>query len=244
MRQSDVVPRSKASPRHYAMLGDLNTRPRTTYLARVLEAPPGSDGRGVKPLFHDGRADKPHPMTAGSAVLEGRAGATPTIGDKISAIVLERAALGLEMAAWPSAPTGFAVHARVPRPPSATCSARASASGASTSRWRWGFAIANCVWWIGIGHAGTFISAVLLLLRQKWRTSINRFAEAMTLFAAWRWPASSRCCTSAGPGTSTGSCAVPRTPWVCGRNGAARWSGISSRSRPTSSSRSCSGTSA
>lgn len=48
----------------------------------------------------------------------------------------------------------------------------------------WGFAIANCVWWIGIGHAGTFISAVLLLLRQKWRTSINRFAEAMTLLAA------------------------------------------------------------
>ena len=48
----------------------------------------------------------------------------------------------------------------------------------------WGFAIANCVWWIGIGHAGTFISAVLLLARQKWRTSINRFAEAMTLFAA------------------------------------------------------------
>jgi molybdopterin-containing oxidoreductase family membrane subunit len=47
----------------------------------------------------------------------------------------------------------------------------------------WGFAIANVVWWIGIGHAGTFISAVLLLLRQKWRTSINRFAEAMTLFA-------------------------------------------------------------
>jgi molybdopterin-containing oxidoreductase family membrane subunit len=48
----------------------------------------------------------------------------------------------------------------------------------------WGFAIANCVWWIGIGHAGTFISAVLLLLRQRWRTAINRFAEAMTLFAA------------------------------------------------------------
>ncbi|MFP3559565.1 hydrogenase, partial [Paraburkholderia sp. SIMBA_049] len=48
----------------------------------------------------------------------------------------------------------------------------------------WGFAIGNFVWWIGIGHAGTFISAFLLLLRQKWRTSINRFAEAMTLFAA------------------------------------------------------------
>jgi Ni/Fe-hydrogenase subunit HybB-like protein len=47
----------------------------------------------------------------------------------------------------------------------------------------WGFAIINFVWWIGIGHAGTLISAILLLLRQTWRTSINRFAEAMTLFA-------------------------------------------------------------
>ncbi|MEE9146436.1 MAG: NrfD/PsrC family molybdoenzyme membrane anchor subunit, partial [Candidatus Tectomicrobia bacterium] len=47
----------------------------------------------------------------------------------------------------------------------------------------WGFAIINFVWWIGIGHAGTLISAILLLLHQQWRTSINRFAEAMTLFA-------------------------------------------------------------
>jgi molybdopterin-containing oxidoreductase family membrane subunit len=47
----------------------------------------------------------------------------------------------------------------------------------------WGFDIINFVWWIGIGHAGTLISAILLLLRQEWRMSINRFAEAMTLFA-------------------------------------------------------------
>jgi molybdopterin-containing oxidoreductase family membrane subunit len=47
----------------------------------------------------------------------------------------------------------------------------------------WGFAITNFVWWIGIGHAGTLISAFLLLMRQQWRTSINRFAEAMTIFA-------------------------------------------------------------
>jgi molybdopterin-containing oxidoreductase family membrane subunit len=47
----------------------------------------------------------------------------------------------------------------------------------------WGFDIVNFVWWIGIGHAGTLISAILLLLNQSWRTSINRFAEAMTLFA-------------------------------------------------------------
>lgn len=47
----------------------------------------------------------------------------------------------------------------------------------------WGFAIITFVWWIGIGHAGTFISAILLLLNQQWRTSINRLTEAMTLFA-------------------------------------------------------------
>jgi molybdopterin-containing oxidoreductase family membrane subunit len=47
----------------------------------------------------------------------------------------------------------------------------------------WGFAITNFVWWIGIGHAGTLISAILLLMHQKWRTSINRLAEAMTIFA-------------------------------------------------------------
>lgn len=47
----------------------------------------------------------------------------------------------------------------------------------------WAFAIVNFVWWIGIGHAGTFISAILLLLHQQWRTSINRLTEAMTLFA-------------------------------------------------------------
>ncbi len=47
----------------------------------------------------------------------------------------------------------------------------------------WAFDITNFVWWIGIGHAGTLISAILLLFKQTWRTSINRFAEAMTLFA-------------------------------------------------------------
>ena len=47
----------------------------------------------------------------------------------------------------------------------------------------WGWAIVNFVWWIGIGHAGTLISAILFLFRQRWRTSINRFAEAMTIFA-------------------------------------------------------------
>ncbi len=47
----------------------------------------------------------------------------------------------------------------------------------------WGWAIVNFVFWVGIGHAGTLISAILFMLRQRWRTSINRFAEAMTIFA-------------------------------------------------------------
>jgi len=47
----------------------------------------------------------------------------------------------------------------------------------------WGIAISNYIWWIGIGHAGTLISAMLLMMRQNWRNSLNRFAEAMTLFA-------------------------------------------------------------
>ncbi|MDP6418332.1 MAG: polysulfide reductase NrfD [Candidatus Krumholzibacteria bacterium] len=55
----------------------------------------------------------------------------------------------------------------------------------------WGFPIVNLVFWIGIGHAGTLISAILFLFRQKWRTGINRFAETMTIFAvicAGIWP--------------------------------------------------------
>ncbi len=64
----------------------------------------------------------------------------------------------------------------------------------------WAFDIINFVWWIGIGHAGTLISAILLLLRQTWRTSINRFAEAMTLFAV--------ACAGLFPALHTGR------PWV------------------------------
>lgn len=64
----------------------------------------------------------------------------------------------------------------------------------------WAFDIINFVWWIGIGHAGTLISAILLLLKQQWRTSINRFAEAMTLFAV--------ACAGMFPALHTGR------PWV------------------------------
>jgi len=60
----------------------------------------------------------------------------------------------------------------------------------------WGFPIVNFVFWVGIGHAGTLISAILFLLRQRWRTGINRFAEAMTIFAV--------CCAGIFPGLHVG----------------------------------------
>ncbi len=64
----------------------------------------------------------------------------------------------------------------------------------------WGFPIVNFVFWVGIGHAGTLISAILFLLRQNWRTAINRFAEAMTIFAV--------ICAAVFPGVHIGR------PWL------------------------------
>ena len=84
----------------------------------------------------------------------------------------------------------------------------------------WGFAIVNFVWWIGIGHAGTLISAILLLLKQDWRTSINRFSEAM-IYSPLRAPGCSPSCTWAARGWPTGCCRIP-TRCGCGRNHAAR----------------------
>ena len=84
----------------------------------------------------------------------------------------------------------------------------------------WGFAIINFVWWIGIGHAGTLISAVLHLLNQQWRTSINRFAEAMTLVAvlcAGMFP----CSTPDGHGSRRIGCFRIRIRWAYGHSFAA-----------------------
>ncbi|HMR74812.1 MAG TPA: polysulfide reductase NrfD, partial [Polyangiaceae bacterium] len=70
----------------------------------------------------------------------------------------------------------------------------------NTSPTFWGFPIVNFVFWVGIGHAGTLISAILYLLRQTWRTAINRFAEAMTIFAV--------VCAAVFPGLHVGR------PWL------------------------------
>ena len=76
----------------------------------------------------------------------------------------------------------------------------------------WGFPIANYVWWIGIGNAGTLISSMLLLTRQRWRASINRFAEAMTLFAASIAGLFPIMHLGRPMNISTGCCPI-RTPW-------------------------------
>ena len=102
-----------------------------------------------------------------------------SVTDKISAIVLTRRTgrrwmLGVALTAMLSMMMTFAIGYLLVR--------GIGIWGVNTPV-AWGFAIVNFVWWIGIGHAGTLISAILLLLHQHWRTSINRFAEAMTLFA-------------------------------------------------------------
>ena len=105
----------------------------------------------------------------------------------------------------------------------------------------WGFAIINFVWWIGIGHAGTLISAILLLFKQQWRNSINRFAEAMTIFAV--------ICAGMFPlihvgRPMAGILAVPLSQHheTSGRSSARRSCGTCSPFPPTPPSRLCFGT--
>ena len=107
----------------------------------------------------------------------------------------------------------------------------------------WGWDIINFVWWIGIGHAGTLISAILLLLRQNWRTSINRFAEAMTLFAV--------ACAALYPTFHTGRpwldywlVPYPNTMGMWPKSAQPAGVGRVRRSRPMRRCRSCSGSSA
>jgi Ni/Fe-hydrogenase subunit HybB-like protein len=113
------------------------------------------------------------------APLLGRGLTYETVTDKISSIVLTRRT----PAAWFVAAALSAGLVLMLLVAVTTLFARGVGIWGINMPVAWGFAITNFVWWVGIGHAGTLISAILLLLHQKWRNSINRFAEAMTLFA-------------------------------------------------------------
>jgi hypothetical protein len=108
----------------------------------------------------------------------------------------------------------------------------------------WAWDITNFVFWIGIGHAGTLISAILFLLRQKWRTSINRAAEAMTIFAvmcAGIYPVVHTSDASGWRLVVPDPCPTANAIWPQFRS---RCSGTCSPYRPTSRFRCSSGTSA
>ena len=173
------VAKMKAEKRNYGLLADLNTRPRTTYLAALRNPNPEiGELEADRWLTNNERSDM-HPAATTPVIAPGYTFGTVT--DQIASVVLtKRRRRSSGMACFAG---GLRAAAAVPAARWRCCSPRASASGASRSRSVWGFAITNFVWWIGIGHAGTLISAILLLLNQSWRNSINRFAEAMTLFA-------------------------------------------------------------
>ena len=161
---------------------ELNTRPRTTYLAAVQQPEPGARASRVAPMARRQRPT-PHRRRDRPTRRSIEPGHTTSarVTDKISAIVLHAAhaaRLVHRLRRSRFALLHAAVRARWP----CCCSSGIGIWGINVPV-GWGFDIINFVWWIGIGHAGTLISAILLLLRQEWRTSINRFAEAMTLFA-------------------------------------------------------------
>ena len=164
------------------LLGELNTRPRTTYLARSSQ--PESGDREKRERWSAELS-----MATNIATARGRSGRShrssrpgytfSTVTEKISNIVCQRPHV---------AGMDFRLPDRV-RYVEHAAGVVGYLFFKGVGIWGinipigWGFAIVNFVWWIGIGHAGTLISAILFLLRQDWRTSINRFAEAMTLFA-------------------------------------------------------------
>src|SRR5437879_9002740 len=124
-------------------------------------------------------APAPEPVASRLPVLAGRGHTFGSVTDKISAIVLSRRA---PLGWWVGFLIAFGLLMIFLWAVGWLLAKGVGIWGINIPV-AWGFAIVNFVWWIGIGHAGTLISAILLLFRQKWRTSINRFAEAMTLFA-------------------------------------------------------------
>ena len=175
---SSKVSQLHADPRRYDLLHEIGTRPRTVYLARVRNPNPelapstaGSTNNG-RPATRRARSAR------ASAAASTARYTDKTINDSLLAHVWRGAGKGW----WACFGVALSLLGMLVIAISWTLYKGIGVWGNNIPV-GWAFGIINFVWWIGIGHAGTLISAILLLFQQKWRTSINRFAEAMTLFA-------------------------------------------------------------
>ena len=206
------VAQAARSVRGYRALEELNTQPAVVYLKKVTLREPGA-----RASTRRGRArpwpPAPRPTeTTGNhdGALNCRSVFHPEVADyedvnRDAMRLLTKPGKGYLALLGVSVALVGAGGPRVPRATSST----AWASPGSPTRSGWGTFITTFVFWVGIGHAGTLISAILYLFRAPWRQAIYRLAEAMTVFAVHHRRRSSRSSTSGGPGSSTGCCRCP-----------------------------------
>ncbi len=221
--QSDVA-KAHADPRAYAMLAELNVKPRTKYLARIRNPHPSLTAESESSHDSHGPQDATETPRHAAATRPrlGQKGGGQLMATALTANIdttledpTKRAPLVIGDHDYRSV-TDTVVGISDRRTPRAWYIAFAICSTGTLSFfamigylvWRgtgiwgnnspafWAWPIVNFVFWVGIGHAGTLISAILFLFRQNWRTSINRFAEAMTIFAV--------CCAGIFPGIHVG----------------------------------------